>query len=87
MPKKTTLMTPEELQMLRYMDIPPKRGTLAYAAMQDAIQEAKDKQLRERMEEGYEGAVKKKKGGKVKSSASKRADGIAKKGKTRGKMV
>lgn len=27
------------------------------------------------------------KGGKVKSSASKRADGIAKKGKTRGKMV
>jgi hypothetical protein len=28
-----------------------------------------------------------KKGGMVKSSASKRADGIAKKGKTRGKMV
>jgi hypothetical protein len=28
-----------------------------------------------------------KKGGSVKSSASKRADGIAKKGKTRGKMV
>jgi hypothetical protein len=27
------------------------------------------------------------KGGKVKSSASKRADGVAKKGKTRGKMV
>jgi hypothetical protein len=26
-------------------------------------------------------------GGSVKSSASKRADGIAKKGKTRGKMV
>jgi hypothetical protein len=28
-----------------------------------------------------------KKGGSVKSSASKRADGIAKKGKTRGRMV
>jgi hypothetical protein len=28
-----------------------------------------------------------KKGGKVKSSASKRADGIAKKGKTRGRVV
>jgi hypothetical protein len=28
-----------------------------------------------------------KKGGKVKSSASKRADGIAKKGKTKGRMV
>jgi hypothetical protein len=31
--------------------------------------------------------MKMKKGGMVKSSASKRADGIAKKGKTRGKMV
>jgi hypothetical protein len=31
--------------------------------------------------------VTKKKGGMVKSSASKRADGIAKKGKTRGRMV
>jgi hypothetical protein len=31
--------------------------------------------------------VKKKAGGMIKSSASKRADGIAKKGKTRGKMV
>jgi hypothetical protein len=31
--------------------------------------------------------VEMKKGGSVKSSASKRADGIAKKGKTRGKMV
>jgi hypothetical protein len=28
-----------------------------------------------------------KKGGSVKSSASRRADGIAKKGKTRGKMI
>ena len=32
-------------------------------------------------------AIGKKKGGLIKSSASKRADGIAKKGKTRGKMV
>jgi hypothetical protein len=31
--------------------------------------------------------LKMKKGGSVKSSASKRADGIAKKGKTRGKVV
>jgi hypothetical protein len=31
--------------------------------------------------------IKMKKGGMVKSSASKRADGIAKKGKTKGRMV
>jgi hypothetical protein len=31
--------------------------------------------------------LKMKKGGMVKSSASKRADGIAKKGKTKGRMV
>lgn len=33
------------------------------------------------------GSVKKAKGGSVKSSASKRADGCAQRGKTRGKMV
>jgi hypothetical protein len=33
------------------------------------------------------GTVKMKAGGSVKSSASKRADGIAKKGKTKGRMV
>jgi hypothetical protein len=38
-------------------------------------------------EEAEKEPVKKKAGGMVKSSASKRADGIAKKGKTRGKMV
>jgi hypothetical protein len=41
-------------------------------------------------EEEYKKMEEKKKkraGGSVKSSASKRADGIAKKGKTRGKMV
>ena len=32
-------------------------------------------------------AVKKRKGGVIKSSASKRADGIAQRGKTRGRMV
>jgi hypothetical protein len=42
---------------------------------------------RESNESGKEEPVKKKAGGMVKSSASKRADGIAKKGKTRGKMV
>ena len=31
--------------------------------------------------------IKKRKGGKVKSSASKRADGIAQRGKTRGRMI
>jgi hypothetical protein len=31
--------------------------------------------------------IKKKAGGMIKSSASKRADGIAKKGKTKGRMV
>lgn len=46
-----------------------------------------------RQEKEYEGKskeelqVKKAKGGSIKSSASKRADGCAVKGKTRGKMV
>jgi hypothetical protein len=43
------------------------------------------KRARERAEQ-RKSSVKKKKGGMI-SSASKRADGIAKKGKTRGKMV
>ena len=56
-----------------------------------AIMEVSDKKRREEesnapttrteMSKGF------KKGGKVKSSASKRADGCAKKGKTRGKMI
>jgi hypothetical protein len=33
------------------------------------------------------GTVNMKKGGMIKSSASKRADGVAKKGKTKGRMV
>jgi len=91
MAKKNTLMTPEELEMLRVMDIPPKRGTPAYDAMKAAIEKAKDKRRREKegeatttrntMGKGF------KKGGRVKSSVSKRADGCAKKGKTRGRVV
>jgi hypothetical protein len=52
--------------------------------------EARDAEMDRQMREGREKAKKKplyKKGGAVKSSASKRADGCAKKGKTRGKMV
>ena len=91
MAKKNTLMTPEELEMLMVMDIPPKRGTPAYDAMKAAIEKTKDTRRRGKedkapttrteMSKGF------KKGGKVKSSASKRADGVAKKGKTRGRVV
>lgn len=47
-----------------------------------AGREAEDEVKRERR-----GVIKKAKGGSVKSSASKRADGCAVRGKTRGKMV
>jgi hypothetical protein len=60
------------------------RGTQKPAnfdAIQEAIQEAADARARKKISDmGYAG------GGKV-SSASKRADGIATKGKTRGTMV
>ena len=91
MAEKEKLMTLAEFQEFRDKEIPPKRGTPAYRARQAAIEEAKDKRRRKEedkapttrteMSKGF------KKGGKVKSSASKRADGCAKKGKTRGKMI
>ena len=60
-------------------------------AMMQAEQEEKDRQLQEarrRFEASPENdSPGFKKGGKVHSSASKRADGVAKKGKTRCKMV
>jgi hypothetical protein len=62
-----------------------------------AMQAVKDQNMAKKMRDAYENFQKSpeadtiglKKGGKVKSrsSASKRADGIAIKGKTRGKMV
>jgi hypothetical protein len=54
------------------------------------MKEAKEKVKKlERRAQAETGAADRrmKKGGSVKSSASKRADGIAKKGKTRGRMV
>ena len=52
-----------------------------FDAMQESIQDAKDAKDRKKISDmGY------KKGGKV-SSASKRGDGIATKGKTRGTMI
>jgi hypothetical protein len=47
-------------------------------------QRARERAAQRKLEKA---AIGKKKGGSVKSSASKRADGIAKKGKTRGRMV
>lgn len=56
----------------------PKRS----AAIEESIQEAKDEQARRKIKAmGY------KKGGSVKSSASSRADGIAQRGKTKGRML
>jgi hypothetical protein len=62
----------------------------------EAIQEMRDKKMREQMGKAYDkareqslGAPEKKmaKGGSVKSSASRRADGCATKGKTKGRIV
>ena len=58
-------------------------------------QALKDKEMSDKMNEAYErfeGSSESdspgyKKGGSVKSSASRRADGIAQRGKTRGKMI
>jgi hypothetical protein len=89
MAKKEKLMTEKELQNFMDMEIPPKRGTSAYEARQDAIREAKEAQQDAAMNKGYESTSKKKGGAvksKSKSSASKRADGCAQRGKTRGKM-
>jgi len=52
----------------------------------DAEQERRQKNMEDTVE-GKKPTVKKAKGGSVKSSASRRADGCATKGKTRGKMV
>ena len=51
------------------------------------VEEDKEKNKRETEAEKKRETRGMKKGGSVKSSASKRADGIAVKGKTRGKMV
>ena len=53
------------------------------------VQEVKDAETRKKENKAptTRAEIGKKKGGSVKSSASKRADGCATKGKTRGKMV
>lgn len=62
---------------------------------ESALSEMRDKKMREKMEEGYYksreqslGPAKKmRKGGMVKSSASRRADGCAVRGKTKGRVL
>jgi hypothetical protein len=59
-------------------------------APQSKVEEDMDdfaKRAKERAAKKINPWLKMKKGGMVKSSASKRADGIAKKGKTKGRMV
>ena len=71
-------------------DIDAQREKRAKEKAAAKEREARDAEMDRQMREGREKAKKKplyKKGGAVKSSASRRADGIAKKGKTRGKMV
>lgn len=76
----------------------PRRSpqqTRSAQKQRDILQQMKDEEMSRRMREGYEKAMGMKKGGKVKKyagggstgSASKRADGCAVKGKTRGKFV
>lgn len=52
----------------------------------DAEQERRQKDMEDQLK-GKKPTVKKANGGSIKSSASKRADGCATKGKTRGRMV
>ena len=63
------------------MDAPQSE---AEKEMDDFAKLARERAAQRKLEKT---AMGKKKGGLIKSSASKRADGIAKKGKTRGKMV
>lgn len=68
----------------------PRRSaqqTRSAQKQRDILQQMKDEEMSRKMREGYEKALGMKKGGKVKSSASRRADGVAKKGKTRGRMI
>ena len=57
-------------------------------AREAAVQEARDREMQPKLDQAYENArtTLRAKGGKI-SSASKRADGIATKGKTRGTMI
>jgi hypothetical protein len=65
-------------------------GLLPMAISKDADKDREEKEKRKAaagMPPAAPGPSGMKKGGKVMSSASKRADGIAQRGKTRGKMV
>ena len=63
------------------------KGEPQKSGMELEIENAKkDRRVKEEYE-AYEKSKGMKKGGAVKSSASKRADGIAQRGKTRGKIV
>jgi len=72
--------TEEELKRQGYSTAEIEAIMNAYDAKRRE-EENKAPTTRTEMSKGF------KKGGKVKSSASKRADGCAKKGKTRGKMI
>ena len=61
----------------------PSGSGPAIDAIRKMQRESRQKEIREEKEK----PVEKKAGGMVKSSASKRADGIAMKGKTKGRMV
>ena len=61
----------------------PSGSGPAIDAIRQMQRESRQKEIREEEEK----PVKKKTGGMIKSSASKRADGCAVKGKTKGKMV
>jgi hypothetical protein len=62
-------------------------GKLGLTASVPEDELTEEQKKRRTMSGSMQDPPKMKSGGSVKSSASKRADGIAKKGKTRGKMV
>lgn len=63
-------------------DVPAEKKSMGYIPADEGTPED-----RSRMEENLKKLRGYKKGGSVKSSASKRADGCAQRGKTKGKMV
>lgn len=74
-----------------YKDLEKRLGSKDREVKEKALQDYRDMQPKRRRiadpKQTDTGAAKYKKGGSVKSSASKRADGCATKGKTKGRMV
>ena len=80
--KKATTETENGVKVTKYPYVEPSAKRQSYRSLDDTLQDLEDVGLKKG------GRVKKMaKGGSVKSNASKRADGCAQRGKTKGRMV